>query len=203
MENGDEISLSELKKLFRILSKQVHPDTSNKTDELFIELRRQYEEAYNYIINSKSELHVELSREEARIELLKRLYHFYLSIYSKRSYQILDEMIKYAKKYDNIVYQLLLKYKNDMYMNLEEWKRNHRIFYAHNVVITGIMQFFECYNKKGKVAKELSRKIYLGHKQSIEMWIGNCNDNYKTILLSIHDWLKEELNKPSFEYYGI
>jgi hypothetical protein len=203
LEKGDDISIQKLKKLFRILVKSVHPDSSNRSNEVFIKLKNEYDEAYNILSNGLYKKQERISPENARVALLKFLYHFYISVYSERSYKILDQMIELANIYNSDVHKLLKSYRDFMYLNIDDWRSNNKVYYAHNVVITGIMQFFDCYNKTSKVGHELAKKIYVGHRNSIEMWIGNSNENYKAILFGIHDWLEDELNKPSFQYYGI
>jgi hypothetical protein len=199
LENENDVSIKKLKQVFRIISKKVHPDLVNGNNESFIRLKNEYEEAYEIIAEGKYQQHKKLNKEEARIELLKNLYQFYLRIYSKKADMILDEMIRLAGIYDMKVKNCLITYKETMYKKHNEWKNDARIYYAHNVYLICIMQFFQCYNDNTKLAE----RIFLGHRQAIEGWAGNIRKEYKDVLLRLYDWLKDELNNTHFEYHGI
>jgi hypothetical protein len=199
LENEGEVSLPKLKHVFRAVSKRAHPDSGGGDGESFIRLRGEYEEAYRIIEEGSFAPRPRLGREEARRELLKRLYLYSIRVYAKAADALLAEMIALAGDYDEELRSLLRRYSRTMYGARKSWMRNARVYYAHNVFIIAIKQFFSYYNQGTLVAKN----IFLGHRQAIEGWSGNIKPEYREILLGLYDWLRAELDKPRFEYYGI
>jgi curved DNA-binding protein CbpA len=199
LENENDVSIKKLKQIFRIISKKVHPDLQNGNNDSFIKLKNEYEEAYKIIEEGKYKQYPKLGKEEARIELLKNLYQFYLRVYSRKADMILNDMIRFAGMYDSQIQQTLIIYQSTMYKKHNEWKNDARTYYAHNVFLICIMQFFQCYNENTK----LPERIFLGHRQAIEGWAENIKKEYKDILLQLYDWLKSELGNVHFEYHGI
>jgi hypothetical protein len=199
LENENDVSVKKLKQIYRIISKKVHPDICNGSNEAFLKLKKEYEEAQQLIEKGEYQHKKNLNREESRIELLKHLYQFYLRIYTKKADNIIIEMINLSGMYDLKIQKMLNRCNEVMYKKHTEWKNDARTYYAHNVFLICIMQFFQCYNDE----TELPKRVFLGHRQAIEGWSANIKEEYKDILLQLYDWLRSELDNKHFKYYGI
>jgi hypothetical protein len=199
LENENDISIKKLKHIFRIISKQTHPDTKNGNNESFLKLKIEYDEAYKIIEEGKYIKGKVLNKEEARAELLKKMYHFSLKFYTRSADVLLNEMIELSRIYDHKVFEVFNDYNEVMYKNIKEWKRNKQIYYVNNVFLISIKQFFDYYNH-GTIAK---KNIFMGQRQVIEEWAWNTKSEYKEILLRLYDFLNDEIDNKRFEYYGI
>jgi hypothetical protein len=199
LENENDISIKKLKHIFRIISKQTHPDTKNGNNESFLKLKIEYDEAYQIIEEWKYIKGKVLSKEEARVDLLKKMYHFSLKFYTRSADVLLNEMIELSRIYDHKVFEVFNDYNEIMYKNIKEWKRNKQIYYVNNVFLISIKQFFDYYNH-GTIAK---KNIFMGQRQVIEEWAWNTKSEYKEILLRLYDFLNDEIDNKRFEYYGI
>jgi hypothetical protein len=199
LENENDVSIKKLKQIYRIVSKKVHPDIISGSNEAFLKLKKEYEEAQEIIENGSYQNTYTLNKEEARIELLKHLYQFYLRVYSKKADIIMNDMIMLFRMYDVKIQKMIISYNDIMYKKHAEWKNDARTYYAHNVFLICIMQFFQCYND----GTQLPKRVFLGHRQAIEGWSANIKKEYRDILLELYDWLKMELDNKHFKYYGI
>jgi curved DNA-binding protein CbpA len=199
LENENDISIKKLKLIFRIISKQTHPDTKSGNNESFLKLKIEYDEAYKIIEEGKYIKGKALSKEEARVDLFKKMYHFSLKFYTRSADVLLNEMIELSRIYDHKVFEVFNDYNEIMYKNIKEWKRNKQIYYVNNVFLISIKQFFDYYNH-GTIAK---KNIFMGQRQVIEEWAWNTKSEYKEILLRLYDFLNDEIDNKRFEYYGI
>lgn len=191
LKKGKDVSPAALKKLFRRLCRETHPDTATGTHEAFIRLRGEYEEAIKILPSARADNRktpsVELSREDARESVLENLYLYSMRLFGADGEATLLELIESAQFYRKDVRDLWHSYYLTFYRTREKWMDDGNIFYTHNLFILSVKQLFYYYSGSDRYKRLLT--AYLG---DLEKRLDKLDDTRSKVIRGLSDWLREE-----------
>ncbi|MEJ5285141.1 MAG: hypothetical protein ACP5Q5_00130 [Brevinematia bacterium] len=209
LANGN-LSEKEAKRIFRRYSKQIHPDiTKSNTEEEFIRLKNEYEEAIIFIKNPQNIKRI--SENEEKIfdvnHLRKRLFqllniYITLGIYSQkvrlkqnlkeRNEKIIKTIVDISLKYDPEFSNLFKEYNTLYFQSFEEWYEERQLKNAGKLFINGIRSFLE-YQKNGNILTMRMTESYL--KDARYEYGLKATSNYQKNTLKLIEWFLNELTK--------
>ena len=188
------VTLARLKQLFRQLSKETHPDIAGGSEERFIRLRNEYEQALDAILSGGlAELQTEetaLSPSEIREEILENLYFFALKVFGSDSEKYLFRMMELAKDSDPDLAMLLRAYYENFYYQFDSWIHNGIVFYAHNLWISSVRQLFLYYSQ----SNPRYRTILTAYLSELPKRAQRLGSEREHILLQLGKWLEREMD---------
>lgn len=210
LANGS-LTEKEAKKIFRKYSKLIHPDiTKSNTDEEFIRLKNEYEEAIVFIRDPQNIQKISEENEEKFCdlnELRKKLFqllniYITLGIYSQkirlkqnlkeRNEKIIKTIIDISLKYDPEFSFLFKDYNTFYFQSFEEWYEERQLKNAGKLFINGIRAFLE-YQKNGNILTMRMAESYL--KDARYEYGLKAKSNYQKNTLKLIEWFLNELTK--------
>jgi curved DNA-binding protein CbpA len=197
MGKDNDVSITKLKQIYRVLSKKLHPDVHDGNQESFIRLKREYEEAYKLIKELPNKARNVRSKNEARIELLKELYLFSLRMNSPKLFRIEEQfakIVKYAQQYDLHVMTLLNKYHKEILGDLSQ--KDEKTKRANEMLMESIKHLFSYYWNK----VEIEKRIFIGDRHVLERRVKELDDRTKKIFIMFFNWLEDELENEPVQY---
>ncbi len=209
LANGN-LSEREAKRIFRKYSKLIHPDmTKSNTEEEFIRLKNEYEEAIIFIKNPQNIRRI--SEDEEKFfdvnHLRKRLFqllniYITLGIYSQkvrlkqnlkeRNEKIINTIVDFSLKYDPEFSNLFKEYNTLYFQSFEEWYEERQLKNAGKLFINGIRCFLE-YQKNGNILTMRMAESYL--KDARYEYGLKATSNYQKNTLKLIEWFLNELTK--------
>jgi hypothetical protein len=196
----NEMTIPRLKKVYRILCKKTHPDITKGSDSKFIELRREYEEAFAIISKGETAGPVKEENtekktapvpENLREAVMEKLYQYSLKVLSPESEDILLELIRLTQTYNPDVHEILKSYYEVFFKRFHYWKHNGLIFFAHNLVIASIRQLFYYYS----FSLPHYRTVLTSYLSDVPKRSKRLDPEQQRILNGIAEWLGQELDR--------
>ncbi|MCX7820599.1 MAG: hypothetical protein N2258_02870 [Brevinematales bacterium] len=210
LANGN-ISEKEAKKIFRKYSKLIHPDiTKSNTEEEFIKLKNEYEEAILFIKNPENIKKRFEAFEENFYDLQslrKKLYqllniYLTLGIYSQkirlkqnlknRNEKIINTILEIAYRYDNEFGILFKNYNSFYFLPFDQWYEERQLKNAGRLFINGVRSFLE-YQKNGNILTMRMAESYF--KDARYEYGLKASSEYQKNTLKLIDWFLKELSK--------
>jgi curved DNA-binding protein CbpA len=189
----NKLTQSRLKQLYRILSKKTHPDSENGSDEQFIHLKKEYEEAMD-VLSDQDKKNTFLKRNEfkqdpnIRTKILKYLYLYSIKIFSKEAEAILLQLIQFSKSYKQDIYDLLRSYHKSLYCTYHQWLSNEKIYYSHNLFISSVKQLYYYY----EFSLPRHKTLLYTYAEELGQKAAKLDKVISNTLIGMMDWLKEE-----------
>ncbi len=198
----------EAKKIFRKYSKLIHPDiTKENTEDEFIKLRNEYEEALLMLKNSKVKINVEKENNYDTNSLRKKIYqllniYIALGVYSQkirlkqnlkeRNEKIINTIVEMAYKYDPEFVTPFKNYNSLHFQSFEEWYEERQLKNAGKLFINGIRSFLE-YQKSGNILTMRMAESYF--KDARYEYSLKATSDYQKNILKLIEWFLNELSK--------
>jgi hypothetical protein len=197
----NELTIPRLKKVYRILCKKTHPDITKGPDSKFIELRKEYEEAYAIISNLKTvpadpekeapaAKKKEPAPEKLREAVMENLYLYSLKVLSPESEDILLDLIHLTESYNSEVHEILKSYYQVFFKRIKYWRHNGLVFYAHNLVISSIRQLFYYYS----LSMPHHRTVLLSYLNDVPKRSKRLEAEQQRVLNGLAEWLWQEMD---------
>ena len=200
LSRKNDLSIDSLKKLYRKLVLQTHPDITKGTSERFVKLQKEYSEALQFIIQNQNDYHkvyIQKDTPDKRTQLLKMLYVYSIRFYSAKFYGkesefIMKKLIHLANSYDPEVGSTFADYNDKLIDHLPEWA-NSKIYKVHDLFIISI--------------KELTTLFEIGTKPDrmrLDSYLNELDDKAKAldsikrdIFWKLGKWIRSEsMGKP-------
>ncbi len=194
------LTVKRLKQVYRELSKQTHPDLTNKKGDEFIRLRAEYEDALKILRNPDelSRISKQPARESPRTPreaVLQDLAMFAFKIFSDDAGRALDRMIAVSESYKPVLTEILTRYRDGYYRDFPKWRHIGRVYYAHNVFISAARQLFTYYAS----GKDRHKAIFEGCLRDLEVKARGLDNERGRILTELGAWLRVEMRKERVE----
>ena len=221
--SGGEISESELKRIYRNLCKETHPDLCGGEKDKFLKLQADYKEAITYIESLKQnykdhenvslfQFYYKKEADNLNHENINPRLAFYDSLYRytasglhsaririkpelrERNISIISEVINWARFYDPVFIKLFIEYNKNHLRRFNEWLIEKKFVQAKNLFLKGLANFFT-FQQQGLPGAQRTSQSY------IEDAIYNLEQLNLTppqqAVLNFCFWLKDELQLPA------
>lgn len=148
---GDgELSVDALKRLYRMLALQSHPDLTGKADAEFIRLQREYEDALDYLRSLPAGPRARTARADAAVgdpreACLKELYLYSIRYSARRWKSVFPALIAAAERYRPDAARALREYRRSFLERLSEWEGSPFVTHTHEMFLTAIKQLATYY----------------------------------------------------------
>jgi hypothetical protein len=144
LQREGTLSLDALRNLYRSLALKCHPDVTKQSDNQFIQLQSEYEDAVRQLLE-KRDFRSELSKGEREHEVPRtaflRTLYLYSIVYDRRYRKdIFALLLRSAQLYHRIIGDLINQYGRTFSKRTENWKAESAFKDAHNCLILAIKQ---------------------------------------------------------------
>ena len=186
-------TLPRLKQLYRVMSKETHPDTDGGSEVKFIKLKRDYEEALSLIEKQQPIPDLELKPGSAgnknlRERVLDQLIMFALKVFTSEGDIHLRNLIELTSEYSREVHEQLKIYSEILYNSYHAWMSDGSVYYPHSLFIAAIKQL--------TYYRELShpryKKLVFSYAEDLKAKVDKLKPERAAVLLRLMSWLKAE-----------
>lgn len=193
IERDGDRSIANLKRRYRLLCKEAHPDLAARghagRHEAFLILNEEYRAALTILRTSNPAAErAALSQSEARSLMLDRLRTYAFKFYNRDSEAQLEELIRAAADYDPKRARLLRSYKAVFLDSYHSWLSDGRVYYAHAVLVAAVRQLFH-YRDTGSPRHALLLERYSHDARERS---GKLSGQRFRVVGSFLDWIREE-----------
>jgi hypothetical protein len=195
----NNVTIERLNQVHRLLCKKLHPDITKKSGERFLNLQREYEEAFGILSGIQGSVtdgkKTDTSENKDRIfgnpreTVLSYLYLYSLKLFSRDGNIILLKLIDASKEYDDKVHSLLEDYNRVFYETRNTWQNDGNIFYAHNMLIASIKQLFYFYS----IPLKHHKTLLITYLSDIGKMMKKLSAEQRSILTGMAAWIKNEM----------
>lgn len=203
LQKEGTLSLDALRSLYRSLALKCHPDVAKQSDNEFIQLQSEYEDAVRQLLE-RHDYRKELSKgeranEDPRTTFLRTLYLY--SIVFDRPYwkDIFTALQRSAYAYHRTIGELVDQYAKAFGNKTENWKTDGPAKDAHNCLILAIKQ----------LGSYFENNVY-PHKRLLVSYIDELQEKARHLdketancLNSFGRYLKQESNGPKVPLMNI
>lgn len=196
LKKEKNVTPEKLKRIYRKLCKQTHPDTAKGTHDDFIRLRKEYEEALKALpsihAGLKNNINSELPHPDAHVNVreavMEKLYLFSMRLFGSDGESALLELIEAADHYRKDVSELWNAYYASFYKTRKKWMDSGDVFYTHNLFISSIKQLFYYYSG----SSERYKVLLLTFLQDLEKRMDNLDEEQARVIRGLSEWLRQE-----------
>ena len=214
--SSGKISESDLKAIYRRLSKKTHPDITGKGSSDFLRIKNEYEEARSYLKKIKGGIYLKTNFSptkviiesgyrrpiEPRSALYIALYRYsVLGLYSykirskpelhNRNLEIIRTVIYWAHLYDPDFISIFIGYNKQYAIHYHEYLYNKKIVRGRRLFIKGLRWFLDYQDQGRRSACEIACEQLNASRSELKNAI--VGPLRKSILL-FAEWLLNELD---------
>jgi len=201
IEKG-KFSELELKKVYRELCKQTHPDITGKNSQEFIEIQNDYKIAKKYLTSLLSS-NYNVNEFKPRIMLYKCLYNYNLyglnsskirrmPELKSRNLSLTKELIFWANIYDQDFLKIFIEYNKKHIKDFNGWKEEEIFKKGRDYFIKGFNFFLE-YQSNGNLGTKKVCLTYL-QESTFELTLIS-KSTLRQSIANFANWLINELDK--------
>ena len=195
LDEDRDRSVANLKRRFRLLCKETHPDLAGTGHEDFLSLGEEYREILAMLrspvscdLSGPESSRTARSPADARRATLLALRTYAFRFWCGDSERLLQRLILQAAAYDQRRRRLLDAYKAEFLDSVHAWMAEGRVYYSHSLLLASVKQLFYYY-ETGARRHRLLLERYLGDaKKRAE----RLEDGRRLVLNAFADWLLDE-----------
>jgi hypothetical protein len=182
-----------LKRLYRRLCREMHPDLSGKSHKPFVQLHEWYEDALHLLSesateNSKNKGATRHTVNSNRENVLKTLYRYALKFNGVQTQQVFSDLLEQVKEYRPAVYPVLLAYQTMFLRSFSSWQHIGEIYYTHALWIASIREL-AYYLSFGQRRYRILLERYI---QDLKGRAAKIDEEKRDTLPRLGSWLIEE-----------
>ncbi len=186
-------TLTKLKQLYRVMSKEAHPDTDGGSEVKFIRLKRDYEEALSLIEKQQPIPDLELKtgsagKKNLRERVLDQLIMFALKVFTSEGDIHLGNLIELSRDYQIEIHKQLKLYQEILYSSYHVWMSDGSVYHPHSLFIAAIKQL--TYYRE--LLHPRYKKLVFTYAEDLKTKADKLEPERAAVLLRLMSWLKAE-----------
>ncbi|OHE71589.1 MAG: hypothetical protein A2Z99_20600 [Treponema sp. GWB1_62_6] len=191
--DGDR-SIANLKRRFRQLCKETHPDLAGTGHEGFIALGAEYRVALAVLRSGPKQeaARSDPSPADPRRTVLLALRTYAFRFWCGDSELLLERLMVAASAYDARRRRLLEAYKLEFLDSVHAWMAEGRVYYAHSLILAAVKQLFYFYGTGAARHRILLERYTSDAKKRAE----RLEDGRRSVLNGFAEWLLDEAGRP-------
>lgn len=189
LEKADRLSVDSLRRLYRTLAVQCHPDASTGSETEFVRLQLEYEEALRYLLSQQPK--PTAARQKAtnpREEFLRALYHYSVVYGTKNWHEYVAPLIKLAAAYDKGLAKLLAEYRDVFLKELTGGGHKTFLLQTHEMLLAAVKTLAWLYEND----LEHDRKMLNSYLDALTQRAGGLKDRLGNVILGTCQFLQRE-----------